>query len=175
MRLPSVIALRALLPGLLLAALPASASTPLDGRLLGSSEAELQSRFESLVRMRKPVPGPNGLRGLWALPDTPISGLPFQTTFYVKDKRISRIEQRWTSNPDRCSDASVFAAVVADIGAKYGSGLTAQDDLDGDVTRQSVVWQSEAFDTLAYTSQSATQCSILVIYKPHVIQDASEL
>lgn len=171
MRLPSLIALRLLL----LAVLPAAASTPLDGHLLGSSEAELQSRFESLVRIRKPVPGPNGLRGLWTLPDTPISGLPFQTTFYVKEKRVSRIEQRWTSNPDRCSDASVFAAVVADIGAKYGSGLTAQDGGDGDVTRQSVVWQSEAFDTLAYESQSATECSIRVIYKPHVIQDASEL
>lgn len=175
MRLPSVIALCSLLSGLLLAALPASASTPLDGQLLGSSEAELQARFESLVRMRKPVPGPNGLRGLWALADTSISGLPFQTTFYVKDKRISRIEQRWTSTPDRCSDASVFAAVVADIGAKYGSGLSAQDGGDGSVTRQSVVWQSEAFDTLAYESRSATECSILVIYKPHVIQDASEL
>ncbi|MBI3532308.1 MAG: hypothetical protein HY068_07560 [Burkholderiales bacterium] len=175
MRLLRVIALRSLLPGLLLAALPASASAPLDGLLLGSSEAELQARFDSLVRMRRPVPGPNGLRGLWALPDTPISGLPFQTTFYVKDKRISRIEQRWTSNPDKCSDASVFAAVVADIGTRYGSGLMAQDGGDGDGMRQSVVWQSEAFDTMAYELQSATECSILVIYKPHVIKDASEL
>jgi len=175
MRLLRVIALRSLLSGLLLAALPVAANTPLDGLLLGSSEAELQARFDSLVRMRRPVPGPNGLRGLWALPDTPISGLPFQTTFYVKDKRISRIEQRWTSNPDKCSDASVFAAVVADIGTRYGSGLMAQDGGDGDGMRQSVVWQSEAFDTMAYELQSATECSILVIYKPHVIKDASEL
>lgn len=158
----------------LLAALPASANAPLDGLLLGSSEAELQTRFESLVRMRKPVPGPNGLRGLWVLADTPISGLPFQTTFYVKDKRVSRIEQRWTSSTDSCSDASVFAAVVADIGTRYGNGLTAHEDAS-DGARQSVVWQSEAFDTMAYESQSATECSILVIYKPHLIKDASEL
>ena len=135
----------------------------------------MQARFESLVRMRKPVPGPNGLRGAWALPDIHLSGLPFQTIFYVKNQRVSRIEQRWTSTPDRCSDASVFAAVVADIDAKHGSGLLAQDDADGNVARQSVVWQSDAFDTLAYASQSATECSIMVIYKPHLIQDASEL
>lgn len=175
MRLPSVLALCSLLPGLLLTALPAAASTPLDGQLLDSSEAELQARFESLVRMKKPVPGPNGLRGAWALPDTHLSGWPFQTIFYVKNQRVSRIEQRWTSTPDRCSAASVFAAVVADIGAKHGSGLMAQDGGDSDGTRQSVVWQSEAFDTLAYKSQSATECSIMVIYKPHLIQDASEL
>jgi len=159
----------------LLAALPASANAPLDGLLLGSSEAELQARFESLVRMRKPVAGPNGLRGLWALPDTPISGWPFQTTFYFKDKRVSRIEQRWTSTAESCADVSVFTAVVAGIGATHGGGLIAQDGTDGDVTRQSVVWQSGAFDTLAYESQSATVCSIFVIYKPHLSKDASEL
>ena len=159
----------------LLAALPAFANAPLDGLLLGSSEAELQARFESLVRMRKPVSGPNGLRGLWALPDTPISGLPFQTTFYFKDKRVSRIEQRWTSSTDSCSDASVFTAVVTDIGTRYGNGLIAHDGRDGDGMRQSVVWQSEAFDTMAYESQSASECSILVIYKPHLVKDASEL
>lgn len=173
MTLRSVITLCTLLPGLLLAALPAAANAPLDGLLLGSSEAELQARFESLVRMRKPVPGPNGLRGLWTMQDTDISGLPFQTTFYFKDNRVSRIERRWTSAQAACRDASVFDAVVAELTSKYGSGLSAQTQ--GDVVQQSVVWQTESFDAMAYQSEAATACTILVVYKPHEIKDASEL
>ncbi len=159
----------------LLAALPASANTLLDGLLLGSSEAELQARFESLVRMRKPVPGPNGLRGLWALPDTPISGLPFQTTFYFKDKRVSRIEQRWTSMHGSCSAPSIFATIVADMASKYGEGLASNDATNSEAAQQSVVWQTADFDAMAYQSAASDECQILVVYKPHLVKDASEL
>ena len=104
---------------LLLVALPSQAQAPLDGHLLGITEQALQASFTALHRVSKPLPGPHGLRGLWALANTSVSGLPFETTFYLKNRYVHRIEQRWTS--------------------------------------------------------TANQCAILVIYKPHVVEDASTL
>lgn len=165
----------ALATGLLLTALSAIASTPVDGTLLGSSESELHARFETLVRMRKPLPGPNGLRGLWTLPDTRVAGLPFQTTFYLKDRRVTRIEQRWMSAQGACDDPSLIASVGTEMASKYGPNLRSWDTAESEATQQSMVWQTDEFDAMLYQSEAGDKCTLLIVYKPHLVKDASEL
>lgn len=164
-----------LLAASLLGTLPSHAQRALDGTLLGITEPELQATFADVHRLRKPVLGPHGLRGLWALPNTPVSGLPFETTFYVKDKRVDRIEQRWTSTERLCGNQPSFSALVSDMTSKYGAGLVSNDAADNETTKRSGVWQAGEFDVLAHLSQSPSQCAILVIYEAHVGKDASEL
>ncbi|WP_296444604.1 hypothetical protein [Rhodoferax sp. UBA5149] len=164
-----------LLGALLLGALPSHAQRPLDGMLLGITESELQATFAAAHRVRKPALGPHGLRGLWALPSTPVSGLPFETTFYLRDKRVNRIEQRWTSTEHLCADQSSFATLVSDMESKYGAGLASSDNAENETTQRSVAWVAGEFDVLAHLSQSPSQCTMLVIYVAHVVKDASEL
>lgn len=159
----------------MLVTLQSHVQRPLDGMLLGITESELQATFAAVHRVRKPSLGPHGLRGLWALPNTPVSGLPFATTFYLKDKRVHRIEQRWTSTERLCSSQSAFAPLVSDMESKYGTGLASIDTAENETTQGSTVWEAGEFDVLAHLSQSPSQCAILVIYAPHVAKDASEL
>lgn len=164
-----------LLGALLLVTLQSHAQRPLDGMLLGITESELQATFAAVHRVRKPSLGPHGLRGLWALPNTPVSGLPFETTFYLKDKRVYRIEQRRTSTDRLCRNQSSFATLVSDMESKYGAGLVSSDAAENETTQRSAVWEAGEFDVLAHLSQSPSQCSILVIYEAHLVKDASAL
>lgn len=155
------------------AMLPSYAQTPLDGALLGVHESALETAFPALQRATKPARGPRGLRGHWELPPIPVSGLPFTTTFYVKDKRVQRIEQRWSESQD-CKLAT-FVTLMADMTSKYGPGLHSHDAA-GQVTRQrSAIWEAGAFDVTAHFTQSPAQCAILVVYKTHIEKDAAEL
>jgi hypothetical protein len=165
----------ALMGALLLVAFQSHAQRPLDGMLLGITEAELQATFAAVHRVRKPSLRPHGLRGLWALSNTPVSGLPFETTFYLKDQRVNRIEQRWTSMERLCRTQPAFSTLVSEMESKYGAGLVSSDAGDNETIRRSGVWPSEEFDVVAHLSQTASQCSILVIYEAHLVKDASEL
>ena len=160
---------------LLLIALPSQAQAPLDGHLLGITEQALQASFTALHRVSKPLLGPHGLRGLWALANTSVSGLPFETTFYLKNRYVHRIEQRWTSTANQCSPPTSFTTLVSDMRLKYGAGLTSTDSTGTETTQRSEVWVAGDADVLAYLNQSPSQCAILVIYKPHMVEDASTL
>lgn len=165
----------ALLTALLLVTLQSQAQPALDGRLLGITESELQATFDAVHRLRKPALGPHGLRGLWALPNTSVSGLPFETVFYLKDKRVARIEQHWTSTEPRCSHQTAFADLVSDMESKYGTGLAAGNTVADETMRRSAAWEAGEFDVRAYLSQAPEQCMIRVVYEAHVAKDASEL
>ena len=166
-----------LLSALLLAALPsqAQAQAPLDGRLLGITEQVLQASFSHIYRVSKPLAGPHGLRGLWALANTSVSGLAFETTFFLKNKVLNRIEQRWTATANQCSPSASFTKLVSDMRLKYGAGLASTDSTGTGATQRSEAWVAGDADVLAYLNQSPSQCAILVIYKPHVEEDASTL
>lgn len=171
-----VFLMRGLLLGtLLLATLRSHAQLPLDGMLLGMNESDLLGTFDSVQRLRKPTVGPHGLRGLWILPNTPVSGLPFETTFYMKDKHVHRIEQYWTTTEHLCGKQPSFSTLVSDMEAKYGAGLTSNDFVSNGGKQQSTVWEAGAYDVLAHISKSPSQCAIRVIYTAHVTKDASEL
>jgi hypothetical protein len=176
MNAPFTVDLRSFLGiALLLAAGTSQAQAPLDGSLLGVTEQVLQATFSDLHKLNKPVLGPHGLRGLWSLANTRVAGLAFETTFYLKNKSVQRIEQRWTSTSTPCSPAPSFAALVSDLSLKYGTGLTSIDPLGAEATQRSDVWVAGDVDVLAHLTQAPGQCAILVIYKPHVVMDASTL
>lgn len=176
MNAQNVFGIRSVLVGvLLLVTLQLHAQRPLDGNLLGITESELQAMFAAAHRVRKPALGPHGLRGLWALPNTPVSGLPFESTFYMKDQRVHRIEQRWLSTEHVCGNKSSFAALVSDLESKYGAGLVSSDTAENELPQRSAVWTAGEFDVQAHLLQTPSRCSILVIYEEHVVKDASAL
>ena len=166
---------RALALGLMLSALQAHAQPALDGRLLGISEAELQATFTTLNRVKKPLLGPHGVRGLWALPNTTLAGVLFETTFYLRDKHVTRIEQLRQATGQVCRDESEFSALVSSLKIQYGAGIMSSDPADNQATQRAAVWEVGASEVRALFSPSPNQCSIRVIYTAHLEKDASEL
>ena len=156
-------------------ALRSQAAPAIDGKLLGVSESDLLLAFDSAQKLRKPSLGPHGLRGLWVLLDTQISGLPFVTTFYMRDKLVQRIEQYWATTERLCANRPSLSNLLLDMKEKYGTGLSSSDFGEGDTQLQSTVWEAGTVDVLMHQSLSPSQCSIRVIYKEHETKDASEL
>lgn len=164
-----------LLSSLLLIALRSQAAPTIDGHILGIHESDLRVAFDSVQRLRVPMIGPHGLRGVWVLPDTPVAGQSFLTTFFMKDKLVSRIEQQWTSTERQCANPVAFSNVLSTMKEKYGVGVTTSYFVKSDTQQQSTVWEAGAFDVLTHLLQSPAQCSVRVIYKPHETKDASAL
>jgi hypothetical protein len=159
----------------LLIATMAFAQRPIDGLVLGMSEPELLAEFTSAHRNSKPIHGPHGLRGLWSLKNTLTSGLPFESTFFLKDKRVQRIEQRWASVDIACKSQAFFDVLVSDMTTKYGAGLLSSDRAASQEIRLSAVWEAGEYDVFVHQSNAVGSCSILVVYANHVAKDASEL
>ena len=153
----------------------AYAQRPIDGLILGMSEPELLSEFTSAHRNIKPIHGPHGLRGLWSLKSTLMSDLPFESTFFLKDKHVQRIEQRWASADMPCRSQAFFDVLVTNMTTKYGAGLLSSDKVDSQVMRLSAVWEAGEFDVFVHQSNAVGSCTILVVYANHVTRDASEL
>jgi len=152
---------------------PAHGQPAVEGSLLGLGEADLQSQFSDMRRLAKPTPGPHGLRGTWVLPNTPLAGLPFETTFFVKNRRVERIEQRWATARQTCDAAA--SGILAQLAVRYGEGVHSDVSVSGGASQQSSVWAAGEFDVMAYFTQAASQCSVLVAYEMHPIKDASQL
>ena len=182
MKLPTQVAgrwtgpLHVLLLGVCLSTtLPAQAQTQLNGDLLGLSETDLQARVSALHRNGKPLPGPHGSRGVWSRANTAIAGLTFETTFYLRDKRVARVEHLRISTGSDCSGGTSFSTLVADTASRLGTGLPSSDPPLNGLTQQSVIWVAGAFDVRVLQSQSASQCAIRVVYEAHIEKDASAL
>jgi hypothetical protein len=158
-----------------LIALPSQAQGPIDGRLLGLSESALLASYATLHRESKPLQGPHGLRGLWTMASTNAFGLPVETTFFLKNKLIQRVEHRWISTSNPCNPPVSFTKLVSDISQTYGAGLSSTDSTGTEKGQHSVVWVSGEIDVLAYLTQSPSQCTISIVYKPHLEEDASRL
>jgi hypothetical protein len=148
---------------------------PIDGQLLGATETELQAAYATVRRLPRPLRGPHGPLGLWMLPDASVSGLPFETTFYLKDKRVNRMEQRRLSPELSCDAQPSFAILTSGMNEKYGAGVSSNDTADGVTMHRSAAWAAEAFNVVVRGSQTPGQCSILVIHETRVAKDACEL
>ena len=148
------------------------AQTAVDGHLLGLTDTELQAALPEVQRLHKPVPGPRGLRGSWEASATRLRGLPFSSTFYIRDQRVQRIEQLWRSNTALCTGEQAFAAIASDLDAQYGARITSGEAEDA---QQSSVWQAGTFDVIGYFTRTPGPCSIRMVYQWHVVKDASAL
>jgi len=151
------------------------AQTTIDASLLGTSESQLTNLFPAAKRLPKPLMGPRGLRGSWRLEHTPLANLWFDTTFYVKAREVTRIEQQVVSQDPNCQNPSYYAPLMADLQARYGNGLVSMDTGNAGSSDQSVVWTVNGNDVLVHVQRSPAQCSLLVIYQPNPGKDASTL
>lgn len=166
---------RLVLAGLLLVAWPAHAQQAIDGQLLGMQEAQLPQVLPGVQRLSRAVAGPRGLKGVWRAANTPLAGLPFDTTFFTKGRQVLRIEQQSTSTAPLCDAPSFYAPLLATMDAKYGQGLVSNDPPHNGMAHQSAVWVAGGFDVLVHLTHSLGHCAALVIYEPHLGKDASEL
>jgi hypothetical protein len=153
----------------------ASADPLFDGSMLGRSEAKLRATFPNLRLAGKPARGPHGLRGQWLLTDTPLLGLPFETTFFMKNKQVQRIEQLWRSNENECSKRTSFSEIISGMELKFGNDQISGDFTENGVSHQSAVWMTNQIEVTVHYSASASQCAARVVYQSQRVKDASEL
>ena len=151
------------------------AAPGVDATLLGLTEAELQSRVSELQRARRPQPGPRGLRGAWVLPPLPVSGLPFDTVFFVRNNRVVRIEQRAATGEQACRDPASFAQMASTLSAKYGNPLRSSDPPERETTRQSAVWEGADFNVLLNLALAPGQCTLMLVFEERANRDPAEL
>jgi hypothetical protein len=146
-----------------------------DATLLGLSEAELQSRLSELQRARRALPGPRGLRGLWVLPTLPVSGMPFDTVFFLRNSRVVRIEQRAAISTPACRDPATFAALTGGLNSRYGAALLSSDPSDREATQQSAVWEGADFNVLLSLVLAPGPCSLMLVFEERAHRDPAEL
>ena len=161
----------------LLAACPALwAQTPPLDSLLGGDEVQLQASFPSAQRLGKPRPGPRGLRGQWTVPSAPLAGLPFEATFFFKNKQVQRIEQTWAASGTACEERNSFTPLSQNLQARYGtSPVLAGGNGDSGEQQLSAAWTRDELEVVAHFAKSAARCSLRVVYQARVTKDASEL
>ena len=160
---------------LLLLSGSASAQAAVDGRLLGLDEAQLVQQFPAARHLPKSVPGPRGVRGVWRIESTVVADLFVQTTFFIKNREVARIEQQGTAPQPDCQRAPFERSLLAGLQARYGAGLTSRDNDQGDDAANSVMWVAQGVDVQLRVSHTPSQCSLLLIYEPHIEKDASAL
>jgi hypothetical protein len=162
--------------GLLALCTTATAQTPWGNVNQGMTEAELQAALPAVQPLRRAIPGPHGLRGLWALPHTPVAGIPFDTTFYFRDRRLQQVEQLYINTQPTCDARASYAALVNELSARYGKQLTANDSAAGGAGMNiSSTWVTGDTDVVASIAESAARCSIRLIYRERVVKDADAL
>ncbi|CAN5546119.1 hypothetical protein BH11PSE7_BH11PSE7_29770 [soil metagenome] len=154
----------------------AGAQTPWGNVNQGMSEAELQAALPDVQPLRRAVAGPHGLRGLWSLPHTPVVGVPFDTTFYFRDKRLQQVEQLFVNTQPGCDARASYTALVNELSARYGKQLTANDSAAGSAGMNiSSSWVAGDTDVVASIAMSAARCSMRLIYRERAVKDADEL
>ncbi|MFZ3220164.1 MAG: hypothetical protein WA174_09020 [Rhodoferax sp.] len=141
----------------------------------GMSEPQLLSTLPDVQRLHRPLPGPGGSRGLWALPRTTVAQHPFETVFYFRNRQLQRIEQTWVSSAQPCNARAVFADVTRDVQTRYGASVLQGSDTPSTETGQTVLWVAEDTDLLAILQDSGTRCAVRLVNKPRNLKDDSEL
>ena len=160
---------------LLLCGLSAQAMPAIDGELLGIDETALKDLFPDLQRLAKPVMGPHRVRGTWRLAHALLADLSLETTFFVSGRHVVRIEQQALLEQTACPAPQPDSALLAELQAKYGSGVVANNTDASGKSQQSVAWVNQGASVMLYLTQQTAQCDVLLVYQPHIENDASEL
>lgn len=143
--------------------------------VLGLSEQTLVATIPELKRTPKPVPGPRNSRGKWVLPDVTFAGQAFTVTYFILDRRVSRIEYLSTAKKLQCLQRTPFALALSELETVYGESHAAGSFEDGGRSMQSVSFNTQDMDIALHLSLSAEDCSTRVIFKTREVKDASEL
>jgi hypothetical protein len=155
---------------------PAALAQTLWGPLQpGMTEQALKAALPQVVKLKRPLNLPNGVRGLWHLPDTPWAGASFDSVFYFRSGRLWEVAQTLSVEQANCDVSPTFGTVLSSLQASYGPPRTAQDgDAPGGAT-ETDYWSQDGIDIAAMQSRAPNRCLIRVSYKPQLLLDASQL
>ncbi|MBV8619678.1 MAG: hypothetical protein JOY84_12500 [Curvibacter sp.] len=150
----------------------AHAQRPADERLLGLSETELQEALPGLQHLRRPLPGPHGLRGTWSLSGPDGAEGVLSTVFFFQQQRVFHIEQRWSGPAGHCQAGRRYGLLRQQMDSEFGIGVTAGQE--GDPQRSSG-WAAGSFDVRLHLNEAGGQCQVVLVHEVHQERDPSEL
>lgn len=141
----------------------------------GMTEQALKAALPQAVKLKRALSLPNGVRGLWHLPDTPWAGARFDSVFYFKAGRLQEVAQTLSVEQADCDLSATFGTALTSLQASYGVPRRAQDgDAPGGAT-ETDYWSQDGIDIAAMQSRAPNRCLIRVSFKPQVLLDASQL
>lgn len=138
-------------------------------------ERALIGTFRQLQRIAKPVIGPNNTRGRWLQRDIFLGQDAFNTTFYLRDGLVHRIELESTAADAQCRSQTPWSSAIAALEAWNGREPVKGQLEAGDSNQQSVHWTAGDVDVTAYLSITEEACSTKVALKKRNTKDASTL
>lgn len=143
--------------------------------LLGMDESTLLSQVPEVKPVLKPLLGPRGERGRWQLSQTLLFGVPFDTIFYMKNGRVTRIEKLWSTTNATCAGGLFAEDMLGKLRAEYGEGLASNMPGRNESPPQSAVWAVDDAQLSMHTEVSLTKCSTRLVLQPRIVKDGSEL
>lgn len=154
-------------PGATAEAIPATSL----GALLGMEESSLLQALPDLHKTARVVSGPRGTRGLWALPERVVAGIPLETVFFFKARKLERIEQRRLAPPAQCSQQ--FDQLTATLESRIGTAVRSTELVQNG--NRSAAWSLEAYRLAAFQTTAAGSCTVMLVHEPLILKDAAEL
>lgn len=145
------------------------------GSLLMAPERALIGTFPQLQRIAKPLAGPGNTRGRWIQRDVFLRGEAFNTTFYIKNGLLQRIELDSTAPDVQCRSLTPWSSAITALEAWNGNESVKGQFAAGDNIQQSIHWSAGDVDVTAYLSVTTDACSTKLTFKKREIKDASEL
>lgn len=144
-------------------------------RLLELDDRELGLATCNLTPVNKSVRGPRGTRARWTLAGATLSGLPLETTLFVGQGRVRRIEQYWASTDRDCASIPGLNLVTIALNAKFGTPAASNLCTRPATSEESHAWVSNDTAIAAYIERSPAACLVRLVLQRQQIKDASEL
>lgn len=141
------------------------------GALLGLDEASLTQTVPDLQKLPRALPGPRGSRGVWAMPERMVAGVPLETVFFFKARKLERIEQRKQFASTRCNQQ--FDQLTAALEVQLG-GAVRSTELEPNSNR-SAAWNLETYRLAAFQTRAAGTCNVMLVHEPLNLKDAADL
>ena len=142
---------------------------------LGLRETVFVQMNTDIQRVIRPVRGPRGELGKWTRVGEHYLGQPFESTYFVENGRVSRVEKVWTTNAPACGDSKWFETTIEQLDHIHGSGQVFGFDQSSDLGRRSAIWNAQDTQISLFASLAPDKCSMRLVLKPKLIKDGSEL
>lgn len=145
------------------------------GDLLLAPERDLIGSIRTLEKVARPAVGPRNTRGRWIQREVYLGPEAFNTTFYLRNGLVQRIELTSTAPDAQCRARTPWAGTITALEAWQGKeAVTGQFDTGNNV-QQSVHWAAGDLDVSVYLSITPSACSTKVAFKKRDVKDASDL
>ena len=143
--------------------------------LLLAPERALIGTFRQLERVAKPLMGPRNTRGRWIQRDVYLGKEAFDTTFYLNNGLVQRIELASTAPDEHCRSRTPWSIAITSLEVWHGKDAVRGQFDTSDSVQQSVHWSADDVDISVYLSITAEACSTKIAFKEREVKDASSL